>query len=328
MGLPGRSHKGYLQFGREGGYGTPVTATHRIPYVSCVTNPVGGTLKSEMMNGNRWRHGIYQGPVLYRTTVVVEMWYAGMLLLIDALMGTAAFGSNGGTTTGANPYAHTYDGGDLINSNTLQIIEGDVPAGKCQRLAGAKIDTAVLSGAAGAGSGGICTLTLGILSQLYSPDITPTSSLSAVAAQPVLFHELVADDGSGDAGSDQILKSFEVSINNHLAERQHSSISIAEPVCENFADIVIKMTKEFQSKTLLNGFNSFTSFSPSLIFGTVNTKRMTLSITGTAKITEYSHPITGAGIIMQNVTWESYRPNSVAGPLRWLVENQQATILT
>ena len=91
---------------------------------------------------------------------------------------------------------------------------------------------------------------------------------------------------------------------------------------------MIKMKKEFQTKLLLDAFTAFTAVSPGLIFGTTVNKRMTISIPGIAQITEYNHPIPGAGLIMQDVTWEAYRPNSVPGPLSWVVENTQATILT
>ena len=329
MGLPGRGHKGYIQFGREPTWGVGTPSTHRIPYVSCDTRPQGGFIRSEMMNLSRWRHGIYKGPKLYRVTVVLELWFEGMLQIIDLIQGTSTYGSNGGTTTGANPYVHTFLGKDILNSYSIEIIEGNIPSGKCQLLTGCKIDTATLAGASGFGSDGICRLTLNALAKSYDPDQDPTASLNPVTALPVLFHEISSVlDGTADATADKVLKSFEISWNNHLAERLSTSDSILEPVPEAVLDFTIKLQKEFQTKTLLAAYNAFTSGQPSIVFGNSASKRITVSIPGTANITEYNHPISGGGLIMQDVTWEAFRPNNVNGPVTVVVENTQATILT
>lgn len=337
MGVPAIGHRGWIQFGRESTYGTAATVTHRIPFVSCDTRPVGGTIDSEMMNNQRWLHGIYQGPRYYETTLVVELWYAGMLLLLDGFMGTATYGSNGGTTTGANPYAHTITQQDLLNSFTFQIIEGKVPATTCQRLLGSKIDRAEISGSKGSGSDAIVRLTLTLLSQSYQTNQAITGSLNAVTALPVLFHEMQGAlaflDGTADATADKVLQSFTVSINNHLARRQHSTAAtILEPLAEAFCEVEIRLTKEFQTVAMLDAYNAFTAAvatEPTLVFGALSSKRFTISTPGTANIVTYGHPIPGPGIIMQEVTWKGFRANpGGAGPLQLLVENTQATITT
>lgn len=332
MGQPGRGHKGYFQFGREATWGTAVVATHRLPYVSCDTRPVGGTVESEMMNASRWLQGIYKGPVYYETTLVLELWYAGMLLLLDGIQGTATFGANGGTTTGSNPYLHTITGQDVLNSYTFEIIEGNIEAGKCQRLVGAKIDKAVISGAKGVGADAICRLTLTLLSKSYQTDQTPTTSLTAIAALPVMFHETTTvQDGTADIAADIVLQSFSVSIDNRLARRQTTSIDILEPVPEGFCDITIQLQKELHTSTSLDAFQAFTAASanqPSLLIGPSSSKRVTILVPGTANIVAYNHPVTGAGIIMQDVTWKPFRAGTAAGPLTITVENTQATITT
>lgn len=334
MGLPGRAHRGYIQFGREATWGTAATVTHRIPFVSCDTKQIGGTIDSEMMNGSRWLHGIYQGPRYVETTLVVELWYAGMLLLIDGILGGAnAFGSNQGSTTGANPYTHTFLGGDILNSYTFEIIEGEIPSAvKCQRLVGAKIDSFELTGERGTGAGAICRATIRLLAKSYLSNVDVTGSLSAVTAIPVLFHEMNVLDGLEPSATEVVVSSFTVSINNHLARRQgNGTVFILEPVPEAFAEISIRLTKEFQTRLMLDAFNAFTAATatqPTLIFGNSITKRITIASPGTAVIPEYGHPINGPGIIMQEVTWKHFRPNSAAGPLSIVVENQQATITT
>ena len=337
MGFPGLGHRGYIQFGREATYGTAVAATHRIPFVSCETRPVGGTIDSEMMNNARWLHGIYQGPKHYETTLVVELWYEGMLLLLDGLMGTGTYGANGGTTSGGSPFAHTITQQDLLNSYTFQIIEGRIPATTCQRLLGAKIDRAEISGSKGSGNDAILRLTLTLLSRSYQTAQAITGSLNAVTALPILFHEMQGVsaflDGTADVAADKVLQNFTVSINNNLARRHHSTAAtILEPIAEGFCEVEIRLTKEFQTVALLDAFNAFTAAvptEPTLVFGVTSSKRFTISTPGTAVIPTYGHPISGPGIIMQDVTWKGFRANpGGAGPLQLLVENTQATIVT
>lgn len=329
MGTPGRGHKSYIQIGREATWGTAVAATHKIPIVSCDTKPVGGTIDSEMMNGFRWLFGIYQGPVFYETTIVMELWYEGMLLFLDGLQGTLTYGANGGTTAGSNPYTHTFNGLDVLNSYTVEIIEGNIESAKCQRLVSSKIDTAVISGAKGSGSDGICRLTLTLISKSYQTDQTPTAALNSITPLPVMFHEIATvTDGSGDSAADVVLQSFSVSINNRLARRQTTSVNILEQVPEGFLEVLVRFSKELHTSTALDAFNAFTSGTPGLVFGSSSSKRITISTQGTANLVSYGHPIAGAGIIMQEMEWKAFRASSSFGPLRIVVENTQATVTT
>lgn len=329
MGVPGMPHKGYIQFFRESTWKTAPTITKRLPYISCVTTPDIRPLKSNTLNNVLSRTAQYAGPNVFRTTLVLEGWYEGLLLWLDMLMGTDTYGANGATTTGANPYVHTYIEREFLNSMTVEIIEGNIPANQCQRLRGAKVVSGRLRWEAGFGDGAIGTLTLELLSPIYETGQAVTGSLTAVSPLPILFHEgSTMDDGTADAAAEIVMRSAEIMIRNPVAERfAIGSAVILEPLRNDFLVVTAAFRKEFQTKLLMDAVNAFTAGSPKLVFGSSASKRITFDI-GTARITEYNHPVSGRDLIVQDVTWEAERDGTNLSALKLTVENTQATITT
>lgn len=334
MGTPGRGHRSYLQFGREATYGTAVAATHRVPILrSSVVPQIGvhrsGLLQRGTVTAARNRSDQYQGPIFYRSTIELELWYEGLLLILDGIMGTSTFGANGGVTTGANPYAHNWAANrEFLNSYTMELIEGNIPSSACQRLVGAKMDAAIIRGSV---SDVVCRLTLEVMSKFYQTNQTPTGGLNAVTALPVLFHEAsTVDDGTADAAADVRMKNFEVTLRNHLTERHYvGSVNTDEPHANDFVEAMFRFKKEFQTRTMLDAVNAFTAGTPSLVFGSTASKRFTIQTGGgDAQITEYNHPIEGAGIIEQDVTWDTDSAQGIGCQIQIIAENTQATITT
>jgi hypothetical protein len=330
MGTPGRGHVSYLQFGRETVAGTPVAATRRIPFISNVVTPDIGFIESDLLDNSVSRSNFYQGGQGFPFTIEGETWYEGLLLLIDGLMGTATFGANGGTTTGTNPYVHTFIERALLNSYTFELIDGDIETTKCQRLAGAKLIGITVRCVAGRGNDAICKFTIEGFATGYATNITPTTSLTSVAALPVLYHEATTvDDGTADAASLIRMRSFELALTNEVDKERFymSAINPDEPIRNNFLDVTFRAVKELQSKTLLDAALAFTSGSPKLVFGSAASKRITFDI-GSAKIRSYTHPVNGYGIILQNVEWRAFKDPTNLSALKIIVENTQATITT
>lgn len=330
MGTPAQGHKSYMQFGREAAYGTGVAATHRLGFVSSSVEPVLGFVRDNTLNDAVVRSAIYPVGQFARGQIEMVLDYAGLLLLFDGVFGTGTFGSTGGTTTGAGPYTHVFTEKSLLNSYTIELIEGNVPANKCQRLIGAKIVGMTVRGEAGQGDNALVRVIWDIIAKEKQTDQTPTGALTAVSRTSVLFHQATTvDDGTADSSADVRLRSFELALVSPVAEDRFyfGSTTIDEPLRSDFVAPTLRLVKEFQTKTLIDAFKAGTSGSPQLVF-TSGTNVITIEM-GTAKATAYTHPVSGYGIVTQEVTWEGLQ---TAGPpvygVKFTVVNSQATIVT
>src|SRR5262245_17210539 len=104
----GQPYKGYVQWGREtaGNYGVAVASTHRARHLGLRPGPRTERIQSDVMDGTGLAVASYVGKKMARFGVDLELTYTGLLTLFDLLMGTNTYGSNGGSTTGTNPYTH------------------------------------------------------------------------------------------------------------------------------------------------------------------------------------------------------------------------------
>jgi hypothetical protein len=330
MGTPAQGHKSYLQFGREAVYGTGVAATHRLGFVSSGVEPEIGIVRDNTLNNQVVRSSIY--PVGQRARGQIEMVldYDGLLLLFDGAFGTATFAANGGTTSGTGPYTHTFTERSLLNSYTIEIVEGNVPANKCQRLIGAKIFGFTIRGEAGQGDGALVRVVWDVLAKEKQTDQTPTASLTAVARSSVLFHQAATiNDGTADAAADVRMRSFEINLGSPVHDDRFylGSTTIDEPIRSDFVAPTMRFVKEFHTKTLIDAMKAGTTGNPALGFNS-GTDWITLQM-DTAKATTYTHPISGYGIITQEVTWEGLLTDAATDfGLKMTVINDQATIVT
>jgi len=321
--------RSYFQFGLEATYGTAVAATKRLGYVTSRTTVNPGVILDPTLDNSVSRTAQYQGRKRFRTVVRTRLDYEGQLLLWDALFGTATFGSVGGTTTGASPFVHTFVEKTLLNSLTLQLIEGDPSAltNDCSRAAGAKLIGVTVRGEQGDGERGVGYADWEFTSKTYDEDILSTGALSAPAAKPVLYQEATTfDDGTADAAADVKMRSYEFSIRNPVEEEGViGSATIEEPFRNNFVEVKARFTKLYKTKTLHAAANAFTAGSPKLVFGSAATKRITFDI-GTANVEVYEHPVTGYGAVLQEVTWNAIKDVTNASAMKLVVENTQSTI--
>jgi hypothetical protein len=320
MGRHGQNFKSLFQFGREAVWGTDVPATHRIPVLDLAPDVQLEVIKSDAMDGTRLRQGFYPGAKRVRVTVEFEMLYSGILLLLDGLFGTAAFGSNGGTTSGANPYVHVFKMRELFNSYTLELGMGDIPTTKVEQALGAKIIEATLSGS----SHGVCRCRLVFLAKDYSTNVTPTGALSSPAIIPLLFDQLTAfNDGTGATGD---ILSFELSIQNTLSVRDYAAQLIDEPVANGFPEVQLKLVEEFQTQAAFDAHYALTQGAPSLDFVS-GTKELVISMPKSYLTQGVNREKQGQGRMTQPLTWEPIGDDgSPETYMTITVTNAQATI--
>jgi hypothetical protein len=332
MASPGLGFKSYLQWGRETTYGTVAAATKRIGILRQNISVQMKQVKSGLLTGNFIRQDIYNVQQKTAGQIEVYLTYADLQMLFDGLMGTNTFASNGGTTTGANPYTHVFtESHEFHNSFTLELIEGNIPASKCQRILGAKITGVTIRGEAN----DIVHCTFDVVGQTYQDNQTPTGALSANTPVMVLTqHGSVGDtatayDGSGDAAANLVLKSFELTIKNMIDESRDivGLSTIGEPIRNGFPMSQMKFHREFRTLASLDAYIARTNQNPSLVFTNTSNFQFTMEM-DVAAVVDENHGIDSDGIIFQDVTLEAIFDAGNTTGSKVSIKNTQSTITT
>lgn len=330
MSQPGIGYQGYVQMGLESTYGQEVNATRRLSIISCSIKPPIAHIRDTSMPGTRSIKNRSRTRPAVEFSFRQRLDYTGFLMLIDAIMGTSTYGSVGGVTTGANPYAHVWTMLSLFNSYTLEFIEGSPSASSAiTNLLGAKFNTLTLSAERGSGEKGMVIAEWSGFAQTLDEAATATGALSAPTYNPVLFKELATVDvGHGDSAANVRLRAFSLTIDNMLAkDREYGGSAglIDEPIADGFASVKWSFTNEYHTQTALAMANAMTSGSPKLVFGSTTSKRVTLE-SGNAFITDYGHPVSGPGIMEQTMEYEADYSSGDASALKITVEDTASTI--
>jgi len=296
-----------LQFGLESSWGTAATATKRKPILTAHLEAGASVIESEGLDGNLVSEAAYQGAQVPRFTIDTEFNDADAdLLLVDWMMGSQAYGAIGGTDSGGPPYTHTYITEEFLNSLTLEVVEDNIPATKCQRLLGAKVDEWKLRGAWSQGVEGICRASYSGTGKQLQTNQTPTGALTSDSLTPWLFSQLSTIDMGATSGSDIKLASFELTVTNSLPTIPNMGLNTqAEPVRAAFCKIDLKFTARFLSVAALDEFINFTEGSPQLGF-TRGADTMTIDMPK-GRIIDFGHPIQGPQLIEQAFTWRAFR---------------------
>lgn len=322
----------YLQFGREATYKTPVACTHRLGFVSESVKPNFAVIEDPTLTGGLVASTINTigeqalGPLKF----VVD--YEGLDMLWDLAFGTNTFGSKGGTDAGANPYTHTYTEKSYLNSYTFELIEGDVPTGKCQRLVGAKCRGMTWAVEAAASEAGLFQVTLDLVGAYKEENVTPTASLTAPTRVPAYFsHVSVFTDGSGDAAGITIPTSLEISLINAISENKPfmlGSSTRREPVRNGKVTSTLKFVRDFTSISHLTKLRAGTSVAPVIRFSDGGTRYMEFTM-GTAKVVDHESPVDGPDIIDSTVTIQAI--NTAGSPdygMKLVTQNSKQFITT
>ena len=316
-------HKSYMQWAREATWGTAVPATRRGGLIESTPTLQTGVILDPTLDNSVSRTAQYQGRRRVRARIRTRLDYESYGLFWDSLFGTASFGSLGATTTGAGPYVHTLVEKSILNSLAVQLIEGDIPTGKCSTLEGLKLSGVRISGEQGDGERGLCYTEWDGAAEDYAEDQTPTASLTAYVALPVLTQDVTTqDDGTADTVK---MRSFEITVRNPVEEEGAlGQVQIEEPFRNDFLEIKAVFRKIYKTKTLHAAARAFTAGSPKLVFGSAATKRMTLDV-GTANVEVYQHPVRGYGVVLQEVTWNAIKDATNASALKMTIENNRAS---
>lgn len=323
--MPGFGHDCYIQIGRESVWGTDVAATRRFNVLSAELNAIRGKVRSNVLTGNRTRSAIYKGPQLGRAVIELEADFEGQLHLWDALQGTGTYGANGGTSSGTNPYTWTFIQRALFNSYSMELVT-NIPSGKADQLLGAKLNKLTFSGEVGLDSPP-CRIRTEWIGKAATTNVTPTGALSANAAQPIMPGHISTgtfDSGTSDAAGSDRLKSWEITVDNKLAERFYGADTIEEPLADEYADVSYKWTMEFTSKTAIDEYLSNALTAPAFKFASGSASLEFGSGSGYI-VTPVDRPVDRWGILTQTFTVEPVHESTYTG-LRVIAINTESTI--
>lgn len=324
--MPGFGHDAYIQIGREAAWGTDVAATRRFNVLSASLDPVRGKVRSNVLTGNRARSAIYSGPQMGRATVDLEADFEGQLHIWDALLGTATYGANGATSSGTNPYTWTFIQRALLNSYAMELVT-NIPSGKCDQLLGAKLNRLRFSGATGLDSPP-CRIATEWIGKAATTNVTPTGSLSPNTPNVIMPGHIntgTLDAGPADAAGSDKLRSWEISVDNHLAERFYGADTIDEPLADDYADVSFKWVMEFTSKTAIDEYLANTQGSILFKFAS-GTKSLEFDMGAGYIVAPVGRPIERWGIITQEFTYESIYADATYTGLRVIAINSEATL--
>lgn len=147
---------------------------------------------------------------------------------------------------------------------------------------------------------------------------------------PVLFHQgITMDDGSGDAAASVRIRSFEVTLEQPHAERAYvGSLTVDEPLREDFLKATWRFTQEFTTTTQLAAARAFTVGSPQLVFQHPTTigsavKREFELRSNQANLVEFTDPVEGYGVLISTATWESWFDPTDASALVARIRNSE-----
>lgn len=330
--MAGLGHKSYLQFGpKETTYGTFVTPTKKLEVISFNVAPQVGVIQDPSLYDAQSRRGIFQGALSYKGTVVLRLNYEGLEELFRGVFGGAGYTS---TVVSGSVRDHTFKESASLNSYSFECIIGDITAGTCFRLVGAKLTALTVRGTAGVGTDAMLQAEFSVIAKDMQSNQTPTAALSFPAVFPVLYHQaLTIDDGTADAASSVRVRSFEVSLENPHAEDRFylGSVNIDEPLRSDFLVARWRLTQEFKTRTQFDAARAFTAGSPQLVFrhptdlGGGFFREFELR-SGSANLVEFSNPVEGFGIILSTATWEAWRDATDASALVGRFRNTQAAL--
>lgn len=303
----GLGNKSYLQMGVETTYGTAVAAAAKVEIISANIDPVVGTIPDPSLYSGQSRRGFYQGGLFYQGKILIRSNYGGgatgcLGRLIKAAMGTVA-------TTGAGPFVHTYKEAAQPPSLTLELGEGDIPAGTVKRAIGCIVTGMTVRATAGQGEDAMVQFEFPIVAKTVTLGFTPTAALAFPTISPMLFHQsgVITDDGSGDTQANQRVRSFEMTLtNNYALDRFYfGSLTPDQPIRNDFLSARWAFTSEFQGTPAIARAIAFTTTAPKVKF-TSGADIFELR-SNSAKIVEYGNPVEGYGAVLMKITHEAFQ---------------------
>jgi hypothetical protein len=325
----GLGHDVYLQIGREATWNSTVTGSRRFNIVNGSMNGERAKVRTDALTAFRNRSAIYAGPQVGRASISLEADYEGQLHLWDAALGTATFGANGMTVTGAGPYTWAGIQRNLFSSYSMQLVT-NIPSGKCDKLLGAKLNKFTLSGSTGFDAKPV-KMDLEFVGAAVTTNVATSGTPTANAPVPIMMHHIATStfkSGNADAAGTERLRSFEFSITNGLAEYYYGADTIEEPLADEFATTELKFTIEFGTATALDEYLANTVGAPIIKFVCpTGTKSVQISMPKGHIVTPVGRPIDRYGLLTQEFTYEAiHDSSSVSGVSITIVNDNDATL--
>jgi hypothetical protein len=306
----------YIQFGRETAtYGTDAAATHKLEILSEDMAPVIAAIRDPSLYNARSRRGVFQGPFRAAGKVKMRANYEGLSMLLDWFFGTATFGSQGGTDGSATNgiYPHTFAEKAVLNSYTLEVIKGGLPASKCYQFVGTKCNGMTFSVQAAVGDAAMMTVELDLMAKDVTSNVDPTGALVLPPITPVLYHQCITasiKDGSNETTNARIT-ALEISLSNNLDPDSFylGSLTADETLPIDFMTAKWKFTAKYLDKTvwdLARTFTAATGTELQMSFNDARTPgvRTLIFHSKYGFLTAVGAPTTGPGYILQDYEYE------------------------
>jgi hypothetical protein len=305
--MPGLGNKAILRVGVEATYATPVTVAASLEVIRANIDPNIGTIPDPSLYSGVSRRAFFQGGLFHQGKVLIRPNYGATNGTFGRLL-KAAFGAV--TEAGASaPFTHTYKEATTPPSLTLELSEGDVPTGKVKQASGAIITDMTMRGTAGQGEGAMIEAEFGVFAKTIATNFSPSATPGLSDLSPLLFHQstTVTDDGSGDTQANQRMRSFEVTLQNNydLGRWYFGSINPDQPVRNDFLSVRWRIVSEFANINAIGRATAFTTTSPTVKVSAGANANFEIH-SKSAKLTEYSNPVEGYGVVLMNMTHEAF----------------------
>jgi len=315
--LIGLGLKAYWQFGREATWATAPTINRRLGLEAASIGPSVGIAEDPNMpaaagagSSQAWTDAeIYAVGEKAEGTIGGVLDYEGQLQLLDMIYGTDTYGSYGATVSGTNPYTHVFTDREFLNSVTSELVEGNIPAGKCVQILGQKLRSLVLSGNAAMGAAGMVRWKAEVVGQKALSNATPTGALSQVARIPVLFgHCTTMTDGSADAASLVKVTGFELTLRPAVADGRlylGTGNFIDEPLRAGKVKCQLRLKRMFTSRSLFDLYKANTSAALQIVFADGNGRSITIDLARAKLVEQPKHDINADGFMEEDALWQA-----------------------
>lgn len=234
-------------FSKETTYGTkPATGFKHCRLITDTLKPNPSPKFYPGMSGPG-RRKKYLGFNRVAGDVVVEGAYEfALTFLLKRAMGSCLTSGNGTTT----PYTHTMSMSKDLDSFSVELSRGDIPAGKCFLFTGALIDQLTLDLA----NEEALKITASLLAQTQASNQTP-SAVVMPGDNIALYHHVAAGLTIAGTAIAVGVKNLSLTINNNLdADRFFMSKTMSQPKRKTWRDVTGQATTVFSEVALIDKF--------------------------------------------------------------------------
>lgn len=244
--------------------------------------------------------------------VEMPLLFEGCGLVLSALMGAVP------STTGSGPYVHTFERGTAHPGITVELVRGN--SGNSEEFSGVVFPDGALVFERGELARFRSTLrgkqATGARSSAPNPSYGGTvkgRSMRGSQVGSVAFN-----------GNTFVSQRIEVSLNNKLSRLEElGSLYTSQPGMDDYGEVRIRATIVHRNENLYTDFRALVQ--SNIVFAVTGAGNHLMTVTGrNARLTSVQAPISGAGIVTQEIEWLCFSDAS-NGALSIALRNDQAT---